>query len=175
MAWHWAQTLDQQRKATLPAGGASTLQTNPNLNLCQGTGVLINYWLCRRECELLRGSDRSQRAAVLSWMQKVGLVWPSLLLLLLLLVSSPTSAEPLPPLHYSWPPTGPQRPSPRSALSEGPSRHNVQLKNNFATSLCNSFAKPPPLRFFWHKKYSSSGRDQSCCCQWRGEGLGWQE
>ena len=36
-------------------------------------------------------------------------------------MSSPTSAEPLPPLHYSWAPTGPQRPSPRSALSEGPS------------------------------------------------------
>ena len=75
-----------------------------------------------------------------------------------------------PPLHYSWPPTGPQRPSPRSALSEGPSRH--QLKNNFAT-LCNSFAKPPP-RLLWHEKYTLSGRDQSGC-QGRGEGLGWQE
>ena len=45
-------------------------------------------------------------------------------------------------------------------------------KDNFAT-LCNSFAKPPP-RLLCHEKYTSSGRDQSCC-QRRGEGLGWQE
>ena len=144
MAWHWAQTLDQQQAEESNTGGfrhrhwrhhtskAAPPQPQP-VNLGQGTGggALVNYWLRRRrECELLRGSDRSQRE-VEGLQQQVGLVgWPSLLVLLL---SSPTSAEPLPPLHYSW--KQPARPSPPSALSEGPSRH-VQLKNNFATPSC---------------------------------------
>ena len=104
-----------------------------------------------------------------SWLQQVGLVvWPSLV------VSSPTSAEPLPPLHYSWAPTGPQRPSPRSALSEGPSPPAPAEEQ-----LCNAvqfFCKIASPRLLWHEKYTLSGTDQSGCQGEEGEGrLGWQE
>ena len=39
-----------------------------------------------------------------------------------------------PPLHYSWPPTGPQRPSPRSALSKGQLCNAVQFFCKTASS-----------------------------------------
>ena len=73
-----------------------------------------------------------------------------------------------PPLHYSWPPTGPKRPSPRSALSEG----LFQLKNNFATLLlCNSFCKTASPRLLWHEKYTLSWTDHCGYRRYYNQGL----
>ena len=161
MAWHWGQTLDQQRKATLAALGRccwrhhTSIQPQPQSGpRCEGRSSRQLLTLDGESAsfyEALTGA-RASCSSRLDWCDLR--CW---------------SRCPLQPLqsHCHHCITAGHQPA-RNGQAHDP--HFP--KDNFAT-LCNSFAKPPP-RLLCHEKYTSSGRDQSCC-QGRGEGLGWQE
>ena len=147
MAWHWAQTLDQQQAEESNTGGfrhrhwrhhtskaappQPQRQSGPrhrgeelSSTIDSGGGESASFY------EALTGARERWRgcsSSRLDWLGDLA-AGPAAVLSNLCRATATTALQ----LEA----TGPQpEPSPPSALSEGPSRH-VQLKNNFATPSC---------------------------------------
>ena len=172
MAWHWAQTLDQQQAEESNTGGfrhrhwrhhtskaappQPQRQSGPRYRGRSSRQLLAPEERVRAFTRLWPEPERGGGvAAAAGW---IGWVTFAAGVLSNLCRATATTALQLEA-------TGPAKPTIRTFRRTFPAcPAEEQLCN---AELCNSFAK-----LLWHKKYTSSGRDQSYC-QGKGEGARW--